>query len=200
MFAKTPCTFSQTDTIFDCTIVTYCQTRVQTISRSTLDASQVLSNSISISDSGGLDLSRHCNCFVPPTQKTFWSLPEPYQTRLSRKSILSIYHFSITFFRPKGSLDLALMMMMSGLFLKQWFFFETLILLMFNPTNQIEFVSKLSKSSHIIAQHDEIFWEDYQYTKHSQFRHYYKFESGPFKSWQSISQHCEIPKLDAKHI
>ena len=56
-----------------------CQTRVQTISRSTLDASQVLSNSISISDSGGLDLSRHYNCFIPPThhhQKTFWSILE----------------------------------------------------------------------------------------------------------------------------
>ena len=59
----------------------YCQTRVQTISRSTLDASQVLSNSISISDSGGLDLSRLCNCkytttHPPTTQTTCWSLPE----------------------------------------------------------------------------------------------------------------------------
>ena len=66
---------------------------------------------------------------------------------------------------------------------------------MFNPTNQIEFESKLSKSSYIIAQHDEIHWEDYQYTKHSQFEHYYKFESGPFQSWQTISQHCEIHKF-----
>ena len=43
-----------------------CQTRVQIISRSTLGASQVLSNSISISDSGSLDLSRHYNCNIPP--------------------------------------------------------------------------------------------------------------------------------------
>ena len=48
-----------------------CQTRVQTISRSTLDASQVLSNSISISDSGGLDLSRLCNCKYTTTIKLF---------------------------------------------------------------------------------------------------------------------------------
>ena len=44
-----------------------CQTRVQTMSRPTLDVSQVISNSISISDTGGLDLSRHYNCFIPPT-------------------------------------------------------------------------------------------------------------------------------------
>ena len=48
-----------------------CKTRVQTISRSTLDASQVLSNSISISDSGGLDLSTLCNCNIPPPIKLF---------------------------------------------------------------------------------------------------------------------------------
>ena len=55
-----------------------CQSRVQTISRSTLDASQVLSNSISISDSGGLDLSRLCNCKYTTTthHETFLSLPE----------------------------------------------------------------------------------------------------------------------------
>ena len=55
-----------------------CQTRAQTISRSTLDASQVLSNSISISDSGSLDLSRLCNCKYTTTthHETFWSLPE----------------------------------------------------------------------------------------------------------------------------
>ena len=51
-----------------------CQTRGQTISRSTLDATQVLSNSISISDSGGLDLSRHYNCFVPPPTTTTMKL------------------------------------------------------------------------------------------------------------------------------
>ena len=76
--------------------------------------------------------------------------------------------------------------MMSELFLKQWFFFETVILLMFNPTNQIEFESKLSKSSYIIAQHDEIHWEDYQYTKHSQFRNYYKFHFNLDKLFHSI--------------
>ena len=43
-----------------------CQTRVQTRSRSTLELLQVISNSISNSDSGGLDLSRLCNCFIPP--------------------------------------------------------------------------------------------------------------------------------------
>ena len=38
---------------------------------------QVLSNSISISDSGGLDLSRHYNCNIPPpppTMKLFYDL------------------------------------------------------------------------------------------------------------------------------
>ena len=65
--------------VFD--VAQYCQTWVQTISRSTLDASQVLSNSISITDSGGLDLSRHYNCKYTTTttthhHKTFWRLPE----------------------------------------------------------------------------------------------------------------------------
>ena len=47
----------------------YCQTRVQTMSRPTLDVSQVLSNSISISDTCGvdMDLSKYYNCFIPPT-------------------------------------------------------------------------------------------------------------------------------------
>ena len=38
------------------------KTIITNISRSTLDASQVHSNSISVSDSGSLDLSRHYNC------------------------------------------------------------------------------------------------------------------------------------------
>ena len=58
-----------------------CQARVQTISRSNSDASKVLSNSISLSDSGGLDLSRHYNCkYTTHHQKTFWSILEHSRT------------------------------------------------------------------------------------------------------------------------
>ena len=75
--------------VFD--VAQYCQTWVQTISRSTLDASQVLSNSISISHSGGLNLSRHCNCKIPPkhppTHETFWSLQEHSRTFLTPQTI-----------------------------------------------------------------------------------------------------------------
>ena len=52
-------------------------------SRPTLDVSQVLSNSISISVKLGLDLSSHYNCFIPPTHhhhETFWNILENSRT------------------------------------------------------------------------------------------------------------------------
>ena len=90
----------------------FCQTRVQTISRSTLDASQVLSNSISISDSGGLDLSRLCNCYVPPPPMKLFGVSQnilehsrtyqtiPYQT-IPNQTIplpitITLFHLPIT--------------------------------------------------------------------------------------------------------
>ena len=68
-----------------------CQTQVQTISRSISDASKVLSSSISISDSGGLDLSRYYNCIkifgvsqnILEYSRTFTNIPplaKPNQT------------------------------------------------------------------------------------------------------------------------
>ena len=62
-------------------------------SRPTLDVSQVLSNSISISDTGGLDLSRHynCNCCITSCASCITFCAIHHETFLSGIKLKSLY-------------------------------------------------------------------------------------------------------------
>ena len=87
------CSFSLNQKAVLTQTVCYCQTRVQTMSRPTLDVSQVLSNSTSISDTGGLDLSRHynCNCCITSCASCITSCAIHQKTFLDLRTLLSLH-------------------------------------------------------------------------------------------------------------